>query len=322
MNTYNTEYGVIKGISNYSTFSHSQQLQDICCQEYNELTTSVGILIPRFENIDGRRKNTKCISFYKSGSLKSVDLNTQTSISTSLGSIPAELVTFYETGHLHRIFPRNGQLSGFWSEEDENEINEALSITICGQTFSVKINSLTFYPDGTKKAICFAPGETITLYTANGTFVIRNGISFYPDGSIEALEPAYDTDIHTTIGTLHAFDSTALGIHADHCSLRFDRDGKLQSLLTSSDKIVITDTTGKPKTFQPRYQINPLTMEQIELVPLQISFTADTLSFFHPTVYGETPETFSLKDITQVEINKIPKMNGCSHNCSNCNGCV
>lgn len=318
---HNTPYGTIKEITNYSYYKDSQQLQDICCDTENKLTTSVGTLIPRFSNPDDRRKSTRCLSFYRNGVIKSIDLQEQTLIPTSVGNIPAELVTFYENGSLHRVFPRNGQLSGFWTEEDEASINPVIFLSLAHGTIEHKLNSLTFYPDGNLKSLCLSLGEKLSFPVYGRTFPIRFGISFYENGMIAGVEPAEELSFHTPLGELHAYHAAAMGIHADDCSLRFSRQGELQSLVTSKDCISFTTTTGKSASLKPFYRINPLTNESLELVPLKITFDADKVLFHHPAIWQETPIIFSRSEITNITITELPKAEGCGLGCAQCQKC-
>ena len=40
----------------------------------------------------------------------------------------AEQVSFYESGALKRIFPLNGTLSGYWTQEDEAKLATPLTL--------------------------------------------------------------------------------------------------------------------------------------------------------------------------------------------------
>ncbi len=316
-----TEYGTIKGIANYSFFRNTEQIEDICCDTKNEIQTSLGILIPRYSNPVGRRKSTSCLSFYKSGKLKSMDLQDQTNIQTSIGAIPAEFVSFYENGAVYRIFPRNSQISGFWTDEEENEITPALTCTLSAHTINGKMSSLTFYPEGSLKSLCLSPGEALSLSFEEQTIPVRYGISFYEDGTLQAVEPAREVALTTPLGELHAYHATALGIHADNCSLQFRKNGTLQSLYTSSDCLNIQLNSGETLLQKPMYQVNPLTNEGLELLPLQITFQEESITFRHPTLFNEKATTIFSHEIKQVTISKLPKLEGCSLGCANCQHC-
>lgn len=318
---YHTPYGMIKDITSCSYYKNSQQLQDICCGTENKLITSIGTLIPRFSDPDNRRKSTSCISFHRNSVIKSIDLQEQTLIPTSVGNIPAELVTFYDNGNLHRLFPRNGQLSGFWTEADESSINPFISLSLENVVIERKLNSLTFYPNGKLKSICFSPEEELSFPIYGHSFPIRFGICLYENGCISAIEPSMEIPIHTPLGKLYAYNIAAMGIHADNCSLQFSEHGKLQSLITSRDCLSFTTTSGESISIKPYYRINPLTNEGLELVPLKITFISDKVIFHHPIIWQETPSTFPLSEITNLTIHELPKAESCTQGCAKCQKC-
>lgn len=80
------------------------------------LETSVGNLVPRYTLDEQSRKKESPVRFYKTGQLKSVPLEEPTDIATPVGMIQAELVTFYKSGALWRIFPLDGRISGYWTQ--------------------------------------------------------------------------------------------------------------------------------------------------------------------------------------------------------------
>ena len=66
--------------------------------------------------------------FHESGRLKCLPLETQTIVATPAGDIPAEMLTFHPDGSLSRIFPLNGKLSGYWSQDDEAKLAAPLTM--------------------------------------------------------------------------------------------------------------------------------------------------------------------------------------------------
>ena len=83
------------------------------------ISTQYGDLIPQYTDDDLRKREILPVEYHPSGALKAVPLETQTIIATPAGDIPAELISFHENGTISRIFPLNGKLSGYWSQEDE-----------------------------------------------------------------------------------------------------------------------------------------------------------------------------------------------------------
>ncbi len=277
MNDFTTQYGILSEISSYSTHKNGQ-LDSLRLECENKLDTSIGILIPRYQDYTGRRKTTKCLCFYPSGNLKSIDLQDQTSISTSLGNIDVELITFYEDGSIKRIFPRNGALSGFWSEEDEAQLYKPLSFSLLDTNFNLKINSIYFYRDGYVKSVSFFPGETAVVPTPCGEINTRIGISLSANGNILTLEPAAPVEVHTPIGVLHAYNSNALGIHADRNSLVFEGNN-ISELVSSTDIIKITDKSGTSHYLSPSFVVSSTDPDKNELVPMKVIFNANYVTF-------------------------------------------
>ena len=92
------------------------------------LSTPYGDLAPQYEAEDMGRRQLNPFYFYKNGAIKSVPLQTQTLLRTPVGGIPAELVIFYESGSVKRIFPLDGKLSGFWTAKNEFELAEEMTV--------------------------------------------------------------------------------------------------------------------------------------------------------------------------------------------------
>jgi len=121
MSSYMTQYGEITGISENSTYADNQ-LMDCVINERVELHTPLGLLTPQYEHSEVRRKHIYSISFFQNGKISRIALNEQTEVKTPVGILPAELITFYESGSMKRLFPLNGQISGYWSEDDEYKL--------------------------------------------------------------------------------------------------------------------------------------------------------------------------------------------------------
>lgn len=274
-------------------------------------------MIPRYEDFTGRRKNTKCLSFYKSGNIKSIDLQEQTNIPTSLGTIATELVTFYETGNIKKVFPLNGAINGMWSEENEAELAPNISLHLLDTNFNLKINCITFYPTGNVSSVSFYSGETALIPTPFGSIEIRIGFSLTESGDLLSLEPNSPCEIKTPLGVLHAYNANALGIHADSNSLVFDSNENIVSeLVTSTDIIKITDNNGKFHFLAPSFVENRIANEETELIPLKIKFNQDSVTF---TSLIET--TISLNDIVELQLSSIPLLQNTCSDCSTCGKC-
>ena len=316
MHSFSTKYGTLNNVTRYSTYENGQ-LDSLCLDIEHELTTSIGILIPRFEDFTGRRKNTKCLLFFESGELKSIDLQEQTPVNTPLGVIDAELVTFYKTGAIKRIFPLNGAINGMWLETDEAELAKKFAFSLLNTDFDLKINNIFFYPDGGVKSITFFPGETASVPTPFGMIETRIGFSFLNDGSLLSLEPEIPYAIDTPLGILHAYDSNAMGIHADQNSLVFDSSNqRVLELITSTDIIKLTDQSGKIHYLAPSFIESSTSLEETELVPLKIRFDIKTITFT-----GLDEFTIPISDIAHIKLSSIPLVTNECTDCSTCGKC-
>lgn len=250
-------------------------IRDAIATEAINIETPYGVLIPRYKHDDARQKFAKTISFYPDGVIKSIIPQYQTSLKTSLGDFPAELVTFHKDGSLYRIFPLNGQINGFWSEADEGALAEPINFDLPVGKFSVKLNSIQFYPEGNLKGMSFWPGETIMLKTPQGTSKCRIGFNVYPDGTLKSYEPATPEKVTTKIGDIIAFDYDAIGIHADKNSIVFDHSGEVKAVGTPLTSLVILDKLGDQKRISPKKTVNPLDNEQLLILSTKIAFDDD-----------------------------------------------
>ncbi len=311
-----TPFGVFSGITSYSNYP-SGMIREIRLNEKNMVVTHVGELIPYYCAETPRRKNKPSVSFYESGLIQSVYLEQQQEIETPIGEFPAEMVVFYETGELKRFFPLEGQISGFWSEEEERELNIPFSFDLGFTQFTAMLVGIYFYKSGEIKSITLYPKETISVATAYGEITVRNGFSLYENGKLKSCEPAAPIGIETPIGKIHAFDINATGVNADTTSLRFDENGKIVGLITSGDRIAVQNKDGVMKFITPIVTESE-DEEPPEVIPVEISFdyTAKTVRFRSTEileyVFDECSFTVFKGDI----------LAGCSpDDCASCNLC-
>jgi hypothetical protein len=133
------------------------------------------------------------------------------------------------------------------------------------------IIGICFYKSGDIKSLTLFPEEVITLDTPCGKINVRTGFSLYESGSIHTIEPAVPALIDTPIGKISAFDTQATGITADSCSLVFSDDGKVKSLVTSSDRIAVQTPDGRLHFFNPIKRTSPLDDETEITVGISVS---------------------------------------------------
>ncbi len=283
--------------------------------EANEVQTVCGTLVPKWQE-DVRKKGIPSISFYPSGQIKSVALEEQTTVVTPMGELPAEFLTFYPSGELRRVFPCNGKLSGYWSEEDEAALCPTLPFSLHCGAFRAKITAIHFYPGGALRSMSFWPNEIVVLRAFQGFLPTRIGFSLYENGAIQSVEPPYPTPISTPIGTISAFDPDALGVHGDTNSLSFYEDGALCSITTADSKIEIITPERQSIFFAPTLRRDPLLDDCTVVVPVRISFTPDSVTLEN----GVGKRSFSLTDCC-FRVFQADGVTGASSGTVNCGDC-
>lgn len=308
--------GRLEGISSYDTYEEGS-VKDCMLGSSNLIRTPYGGLIPQYEDDGVRRKYTRSLSFFKNGSLKSVSLHKQTNILTPIGSISAELITFYEDGSIHRVFPLNGKITGYWSEKDEYELAPVCDLLLPFGSISMKIISIQFYREGKVKSLTFWPGDKMKIDTPIGGFDTRIGISFFADGKLKSFEPDKPVLVNTPIGELYAYDIDPLGIHGETNSLTFDEKGRIKSLVTSSTRIKVIHSNGMTEVYGPVLKPSLLEEDKFVIKPLRIEFNEQKVK-----IIGAQENVFDLNECSiSIKSNQKKPIGRCS-NCSNCNICT
>ncbi len=315
MNLLETKYGVLEGVSSVELYVNGK-VKECSVDRHNELNTPVGILVPQYKDEGLRNKYIKSLSFYESGSLKKMALHEQSLIKTSIGALKAELITFYESGSIKRLFPLNGKITGYWTEENEYELATSQEFKFPFGNFKKKVINILFYDTGNIKSITFWPKELLTLNTPAGKSGIRYGMGIYPDGKLKSCEPAYPVTIDTPIGKISAFDINASGISGDINSLNFYEDGSIKSVITSTDSIEMESRNGEKIAFKPGLRQSMLDDNGMDILPLKIEFYEDKIRINNngKNVYETAAYTFTVKN------NTLKATNKCS-DCSSCTGC-
>jgi hypothetical protein len=304
----------IKGITSFTTYD-SGELKECKLGEYNLISTNYGDLVPQYGDPGVRKKQLKALSFYKSGKLKSISLENQTEINTPIGVFPAEMITFFEDGSINSLFPLNGQIGGFWSEEEEGALAQKYDFTFPFENFSAKIIGLRFYPGGNVRSLILWPNERIIIDTPAGKIPVRIGFKLFEDGSIESVEPAEPIIIETPIGSINAYDANAVGIQADTNSLRFDGNGRLTSLATF-DIITVKKSSGEKKITFPKQK--PGLMGEFEKIPIKLIFNDDTVIIDD----GIKEADYRIAECTfRIMPGDYTETKTCG-DCSNCKGCM
>lgn len=311
-----TKYGNLKGVIT-PTFYPNGSLKECILEEYNEIETRYGILVPSYEQYDVRKKYTRSISFYENGDIEGIALQKQKKITTKVGSIPAEFITFYNNGSIKRIFPLNGKLSGYWSEDDEYNLAEEVELNVKTGILKTKFVGIQLYEDESVKSITLWSKDTINVFSPIGYIDLRNGISFYNDGKIKSLEPKNPTLIKTAIGGIKAYDTNVLGINGDSNSLTFSEDGKITSLVSATDEIAIVDRSGNRSIVKQTLKQNLFNNDVMDVIPLKVEFFEDKVRF-----NNDVKSEYVIKDnIFIVDHKQYDEQSMCG-NCDECGGCT
>jgi len=315
METMETSYGALAGITT-STIYKSGSLKSCILNAENRIPTPVGEIIPQYriaEFGERQKKYRSSLSFHENGQIKSAALDKQMPLQTPLGTFKAELVTFYESGAINRIFPLNGQIDGFWSEQNEGELAEVLDFDLPVGQFSAKIIGLHFYPSGALKSLTLWPGQRVTIQTPAGPILARTGFSLYEDGSVRSVEPARPVELPTPIGLIKAFDSEIIGMHADQNSLQFSSGGTLLSVKTVHTGIRVAGGDGTETRIEPLETESLIDMEQMRTVPMQIDFKEDHIQIIAGQTHHFETGTCQFSTFDRVRVLR--------ETCGGCSGC-
>lgn len=307
-----TKYGILKG-GTYVSYYPDGCIREVTLTEPNEFDTPYGKFIPQYIDDGFRRKLVKPVIFHKNGSLKNLPLQTGTEIKTSVGILPAELITWYEDSTIHRIFPLDGMLTGFWTEDDEYELSQPLEFNLLSGQVREKVVAVQFYKNGALKGLTFWPGDTVKFSTPLGAVDVRIGASFYPNGTIKSFEPGKPLIVDTPIGKIRAFDRTAIGIHSDSTSVGLSETGKIQNLITT-DIITVVDQNGNQHTYQPQLRPSMFNPMAKELIPFRIHFKNDKVRF------DSNPLDEYIISECSYNVTSIVFQN--QGGCSSCDGCT
>ncbi len=276
MKTIETKYGPLT-TSGTVEFHENGALKSCSAISKAVFSTSAGECIPQYTTDDVRKKTVQALSFHKNGVVKSLPMETSTLVSTPVGMLPAELVTFHSNGALHRVFPLNGKLSGYWTQEDETELAQPLTIETPAGPLTARCISVCFDTSGKLKSLTLWPGDTVTVPTPVGELEARIGISFRPDGKVSTLEPAAPVRVPTPVGEIQAFDPDAVGVNGDSNSLIFSEQDTVCHVVTTLTRLVVSDAEGKSRIYAPELRDSICGNGDKEVMPMEITFADKTL---------------------------------------------
>ncbi len=241
----------------------------------NVLDTPYGRLIPNFSGSDIRKKYRESVSYYEDGSLASIYLEAPQPVKTCVGCLEAESLTFYPNGNIKRLFPLYGQISSYWTEEDEYRLAKKVDLQLLNQTFHVAPLCIAFYPSGSVKCLTIWSKESLVVNTQYGQVESRFGFELSEDGKLKSIEPAFGVSLNTEYGTLYPYDSENYRLHAEKNSLSFDEYGKLVSAKTLKNRIKIKSDKGE-YFIQASIKEDPLTGIE-HPYPVTLTFAGDKI---------------------------------------------
>lgn len=265
-----TSYGIFAGVDGISTYTGGE-VESLRLSERNVIMTEIGELIPAYTE-NNRRKNKASVEFDRQGLVTGVLLEEMHDVQTPIGELPAERVKFYSTGELYRLFILDGQISGFWSETDERELNIPLSFYLDFTSFHAMLSGICFYRDGGIRSITLFPGERITVTTPLGGVETSVGLSLYESGALCSVEPAEAVLVETAIGQLTAYDADQNGLNADSNSLEFTEDGRVRGLMICDNLIYVQTEEGVMETFTPKVKAHPLYDDAVTVAGMSVEF--------------------------------------------------
>lgn len=198
----------------------------------DKIKTRYGEFLPCSDASDLRKKYRCTVDHHKNGNLKSIYLQDPETVSLPEGDFQAELMTFYEDGSIKRVFPLYGQLSAYWSLEDEQQGAPYYDFRVEGEVLRIRPHCLFFYPSGKLRSITLWPNDKITVRTSAGPVETKLGVEFYENGRIRSIEPVIGTTVKTPWGDVSPYIYRPVMFHAENSSMTFDEDGRLSGFST------------------------------------------------------------------------------------------
>lgn len=196
-------------------------------ESLNIINTKYGDILPCSGASDFRKKHRCAVCFFDSGSIRSVYLEEPQILSFPAGNFQTELITFYEDGNVKRIFPLYGQISAYWSIEEEAESAPYYDFDIEGEKVHVRPQCIFFYPSGKIRAVTIWPCDEIEVPTPAGNIRTKLGFELYESGALKSIEPVFKTVISTPKGDIRPYRYRPVMMHAENATLGFGEDGEL-----------------------------------------------------------------------------------------------
>ena len=301
MGDVSTKYGVLKNPILAAIYSNGEseeyKLEEECILKVGDYT-----FVPLYGAGDLRRKELPQIKFYKNGNIKSLALMYKSKISTSVGVYEVEKISFYQDGEIRRLFPLDGRLSGYWTEEDEEELAKIQEFKFPFGDFRAKVMSLNFYKNKKLKSLTFWPSERVELKLIDTKIKVRIGISLYESGEIASCEPSIPTIIGTPIGNIECYDKNAIGIHGDDNSLKYYEDGSVKSVITSTNIIKVYQKDGQTNMHTPKEVRLYSNSEVLDTITVLIEFIGNKVIINKNSEYDLLENTFVISNFGEKKL--------------------
>lgn len=278
MPTITTSFGPIEALPGAELFPDGS-VRSCRAARACPLDTPIGTLVPQHNASTLRKRQLPAILFHPNGMIRNLPLEEQVMVPTPLGPIPAELVTFHDSGELKRVFPLNGALNGYWNQEDELRLAAPMDLETPAGPVRAMFLSLYFSSRGSLRSLTLWPGQTIDVPSPLGSVAARIGLSFFDSGAIRSLEPAAPWAVPTPVGEVLAWNPDAIGISGDANSLRFRENGGLLGLVTSTNSFDVTLENGRMRRVSPPLRRHPCDAGRMEAGPLALEFGGGTVAF-------------------------------------------
>lgn len=196
--------------------------------------TEYGKFRAQYTNDGARKQTINSLEFFPDGGLRKISLENQENIDTDYGEIPAELVLFYDTKKIRKIFPLNGRITGYWSEKDEYGLAKELEFNVGGREIKGKFINIEFYETGALKSLLLWSSERIQIEIGGKKVKVKNKISFYEDGEIKSVEPSEAFMLDTPIGKVNIVNGFSSGFGYGSTIL-FAENGEVKQIQTTSE---------------------------------------------------------------------------------------
>ena len=236
------------------------------------LHTPLGPLVVQHSTDDLRRREVAALTFHESGALRCLSLEERTTVPTPAGPVGAEMLTFHPCGALARVFPLNGRLSGYWTEQDEARLAGPLALCTPLGPLAARVICLRFGPGGQLLGLTLWPGEAVDVPTPAGVLAARIGVALRPDGTLRSLEPAVPVAVPTSVGPVLAFDPDAVGVSGDVNSLAFGPSGAVERVVTGRTEVHARRADGWRAVYAPRSRESLCGDTAREPVPMVLEF--------------------------------------------------